>query len=64
MFINSVSIFHSAIQLLERGTKKIEKNDIAPGYVDLSNAERTAKAGTNTVRVENEMYRSLLDILA
>lgn len=64
MFINSSSIFHSAIQLLERGTEKIEKNEIASGYVDLSNAERTAKAGTKAIRVENEMYRSLLDIFA
>ncbi|MEE9443640.1 MAG: hypothetical protein V3V99_13325 [candidate division Zixibacteria bacterium] len=64
MFINSVSIFHSAIQLLERGTGKIEKDEIASGYVDLSNAERTAEAGSHAIRVEDEMYRSFLDIFA
>ena len=64
MYINSISIFHPALKLLERGTAKIEKYEIASGYVDLDNAEHTARAAGQVIRVEDEMYRSLLDIFA
>lgn len=53
---------HRAFELHARGVKKINRDRIAEGYVDMMLADKSVKANIATTRAQDKMTQSLLDI--
>ena len=64
MFIGSVATIQNAMTLLDKGARRINREEYVEGFVDMNEAVRMARAGIAAIRTEDKMYEALLDIYA
>jgi hypothetical protein len=64
MFVNSVIGLHNAMALLGRGAKRINRDEVIEGFVDMQNAVRQAQANITAIRTEDKMSKTLIDLYA
>ncbi len=62
MFTGSIQGLRLAIDLLDSGAEKINRDEIVEGYVDMNEAVRAAQANMIAIRAEDRLLGSLLDL--
>ncbi len=64
MFINSIATIRNATALMDKGVKRINRDEYVEGFIEMNQAVRMARAGVTALRTEDKMYETLLDIYA
>lgn len=62
MFIDSVNTIRNAMALMDKGAKRINRDEYVEGFLEMNEAVRMARAGVAAIRTEDKMYGALLDI--
>ncbi|MCK5126600.1 MAG: hypothetical protein KAR42_10115 [candidate division Zixibacteria bacterium] len=64
MFTDSILAIRNATALMDRGVRKINRDEYVEGFIEMNEAVRMAKAGVIAIHTEDKMYETLLDIYA
>lgn len=62
MFIESAATIRNAMTLMDKGVKRINRDEYVEGFIEMNEAVRMAHAGVAAIRTEDKMYGALLDI--
>lgn len=61
-YSESIKGLHNAINLLNRGAQRINREEVVEGLVDMTVAVRQAQANIAAIRTSDKMVEALLDI--